>query len=88
MLYFISGTSGHKRVSHIRHFAGSIRFVRVQKGAGNQKQDIGGDSNVVQTGIVQINHQVCPVLRIIRHRRQRFLNKKLYNIINAESTTS
>jgi len=88
VLYFISGTFGYKRVSHIRHFAGSIRFVRVQKSSRNQKQDIGGDSNVVQTRIVQINYQVCPMLHIIQHRQKIFLNKKLYNIINAESITS
>lgn len=54
------GTIGLKRVPHIRRVARPVRIVRVQESAGNQKQNAGRNSDVVQTRIVQINKYVAP----------------------------
>lgn len=56
-LYFVFwpiGNIGLQRVPHIRRATWFVRDVRVQKSTWNQKQDIGRDPNVVQTGVVQI----------------------------------
>lgn len=54
-VYIYIGNHGLKRVPHIRRAARPVRVVRVQKSTGDQKQNAGRDSNVVQTRIVQIN---------------------------------
>lgn len=53
----VIGKVGLERVPHIRHIARLVRAVRAEESAGDEKQNAGGDSNGIQTGIVQITYQ-------------------------------